>query len=83
MFDVEKWWKTMTKVEYREITRNIAYLRRIAEEFVDELCCFEADVLQMFQNRGKRPRKDEAIVFEIPKTTIDILKGNGKGDDTA
>lgn len=73
----------MTKVEYREITRNIAYLRRLAEEFVDELCCFEADVLEMFQNRGKRPRKDEAIVFEIPKSTIDILNSKSDGKDTA
>lgn len=73
----------MTKVEYREITRNIAYLRRLAEEFVDELCCFEADVLEMFRNRGKRPRKDEAIVFEIPKSTIDILNGKSNGNDTA
>lgn len=81
MFD--KRGDNMTKVEYREITRNIAYLRKMAEEFVDELCCFEADVLEMFRNRSKRPRKDEAIVFEIPKSTIDILKGNSDGNDTA
>lgn len=81
MFD--KRGDNMTKVEYREITRNIAYLRRLAEEFVDELCCFEADVLEMFQNRGKRPKKDEAIVFEIPKSTIDILNGKSNGNDTA
>jgi multidrug resistance efflux pump len=44
----------LTKVEFRELQRGVAYLRRMAEELVDECCSFEADIQELHEKSNHR-----------------------------
>lgn len=72
MFD--KGGVNITKVEFRELQRNIAYVRKMAEELVDECCGFEADLDELYikgQHRGKN-KKYGPLVVQAP-VSDDVL----------
>lgn len=52
----------MTKTEYRELQRGVAYLRRMAEELVDECCSFETDLNELNEKSGHRKSHNNKYV---------------------
>lgn len=48
----------LTKVEFRELQRGISYLRRMAEELVDECCTFETELQELSEKSSHRKSKN-------------------------
>lgn len=48
----------LTKTEFRELQRGVSYLRRMAEEIVDECCSFETDLQELFEKSGHRKNRN-------------------------
>lgn len=66
--------KNITKVEFRELQRNVSYLRRLAEELVDECCSFEADVTDLYE-KGKhraKPRRYAPLTIKADVTDEEL-----------
>lgn len=49
----------LTKVEFRELQREVSYLRKMAEELVDECCSFETDLQELFEKSGHRKNRND------------------------
>lgn len=69
----------MTKVEFRELQRGVSYLRRMAEELVDECCSFEADLQELFDKSGHRKTRSSCVPLEVPKN-ISVTDTTGDKD---
>lgn len=77
----------MTKVEFRELQRGVAYLRRMAEELVDECCSFEADIQELHEKSSHRKNHNKRYApivacadvsdKEIDSLTPDLRKAIG------
>lgn len=60
----------MTKTEYRELQRGVSYLRRIAEELVDECCSFETDLNELNEKSGHRKSRNSKYVPLVARADV-------------
>lgn len=67
----------MTKVEFRELQRGVSYLRRMAEELIDECCSFETDLQELFEKSGHRKNRNSRyapLVVQADVTDAELDK---------
>lgn len=52
----------MTKSEFRQIQREVSFIRRLAEELIDEIMSYEVTVQTLFDNRSKKKKGDNVEI---------------------
>ena len=77
----------MTKVEYKSILHDVAYLRKLAEEIIDELYCLECSVEEFYENRAKRGQaskaqtRNDVIAVSLTPKALELLGRQGAEEE--
>ena len=77
----------MTKVEYKSILHDVAYIRKLAEEIIDELYCLECSVEEFYENRAKRGRSskhlanNDVIAVSLTPKALELLGVQGAEEE--